>query len=153
MPVHPATAGTTAILVLAVVALAAAGRGDGPLPGPIPAELIRVVDGDTVDVRARIWLGQAVETRVRIAGVDAPELRGGCDAEKAVARRARERLETILASGPVALHEVRFGKFAGRVVARVVTASGVDPAPLLVAEGLARAYDGDARDPWCAARQ
>jgi len=151
MLVHPAAAGIAAILVLA--ALAAAGRGDAPLPGPIPAELIRVVDGDTVDVRARIWLGHAVETRVRIAGVDAPELRGGCEAEKAAARRARDRLTAILAGGPIALHEIRFGKFAGRVVARVVTKSGVDPAPLLVAEGLARPYDAGARESWCAARQ
>ena len=44
------------------------------LPGPIPATIERVVDGDTIDVRARIWLGQEIVVRVRLAGLDAPEL-------------------------------------------------------------------------------
>jgi hypothetical protein len=44
------------------------------LPGPIPAELVRVIDGDTIEVRARIWLDLDLTTRVRLAGIDAPEL-------------------------------------------------------------------------------
>ena len=28
------------------------------VPGPIPARIVRVIDGDTIVVRARIWLGQ-----------------------------------------------------------------------------------------------
>ena len=43
-------------------------------PGPVSAVVERVVDGDTLDVRADIWLGQSLNVRVRIAGVDAPEL-------------------------------------------------------------------------------
>ena len=31
------------------------------LAGPVPAEVVRVVDGDTLLVRAEIWLGQTVE--------------------------------------------------------------------------------------------
>jgi hypothetical protein len=36
--------------------LSATARADSDLPGPIPAALVRVIDGDTVEVRARIWL-------------------------------------------------------------------------------------------------
>ena len=60
------------------------------LSGPVPARLVRVVDGDTVVVRARIWLGQEVEIHVRLAGIDAPELRGKCARERALAVRARD---------------------------------------------------------------
>ncbi len=45
------------------------------LPGPVTATVQEVIDGDTVAVRARIWLGQAIENRVRLAGIDTPELR------------------------------------------------------------------------------
>ena len=46
------------------------------LPGPIAADVIKVIDGDTLPVRARIWLGQEVEINVRLADVDTPELCG-----------------------------------------------------------------------------
>ncbi|MFC5354802.1 thermonuclease family protein [Azospirillum himalayense] len=45
------------------------------LPGPIPAEVLEVLDGDTLLVRATIWLGQVVETHIRVDGLDAPEIR------------------------------------------------------------------------------
>lgn len=60
-----------------------------PLPGPIPAEVIKIVDGDTVKVRAHIWVDQTVEISVRLRGIDAPELyRPKCAAEKTLARTA-----------------------------------------------------------------
>ena len=123
---------------------------DGVLPGPIPADVVRVVDGDTVAVLARIWPGQTVETHVRLAGIDTPELRGsGCPAERALAEAARDRLEGLLGAGPVYLRDVALGTFAGRVVARIETPAGVDVAGPLVTDGLARVYDGGHRAAWC----
>ena len=58
------------------------------LPGPLPARVVSVIDGDTLEVRVHIWLGQNLDTRVRLAGIDAPELKGKCDREKDLARRA-----------------------------------------------------------------
>ncbi len=43
--------------------------------GPVAAHVSRVIDGDTFEASAAIWLGQAITVRVRIAGIDAPELR------------------------------------------------------------------------------
>ena len=60
------------------------------MPGPIPAEILDVLDGDTIAVRATIWLGQAVETHVRLSGIDAPELRAHCAEEKEKAEAARD---------------------------------------------------------------
>ncbi len=122
------------------------------LAGPVPAEVISVIDGDTIEVRALIWLGQVVSTRVRLAGIDAPELRGKCARERALAERARAYLLARLGGEDrawVRLRDIRYGKYAGRVLARVETAGGEDLGRGLMAAGLARPYAGRARAPWC----
>lgn len=126
------------------------------LAGPLPAEVVSVIDGDTLEVRVRIWLGQNLRTRVRLAGVDAPELRGQCDRETGLARRARDYLRARLGAdgtGTVRLRDVRNGKYAGRVLARVETLAGEDLGRGLIAAGLARPYTGRARASWCAAAE
>ena len=122
------------------------------LAGPIPARVLSVIDGDTVEVRARVWLGHEVRTRVRLAGIDAPELRGKCAHETRLAAQARDFLTARLLVGPetVLLREVRYGKFAGRVLARVETTNGGDLGRDLVDAGLAVPYDGRTRPVWCA---
>lgn len=136
-------------LVFAGLASAAAAEPRGALAGPVRAHLVRVIDGDTVEVLARIWPDHYVETRVRLAGIDAPELRGRCAEEIALAERAKARLAALLDGNRLQLADVRYGKYAGRVVARVLTADGRDVAAILVAERLARRYDGGRRAPWC----
>lgn len=133
-----------------MLALAPAQSGE-VLPGPIPAYVERVIDGDTIEVKARIWIGQDVRVQVRLDGVDTPELRGKCDEEKARARLARDHLTPIIGS-EVALTGIYEGKFAGRVVARVGHREMGDLAASLLAANLARAYDGGKRLPWCEAQ-
>lgn len=53
-----------------------------------------VVDGDTLRIGSR---------RVRLTGFDAPELDGACEAERALARVAREELAAWLNLGPFEL--------------------------------------------------
>ncbi len=138
-------------LVGALVLATPAGPAPETLPGPIPAQVVRVIDGDTLDVRARIWLGHEVSIRVRLAGIDAPELRGRCDGEKRLAERAKAHLRALVGAGSVTLSEVHYGKFAGRVMARVSNAAGEDLSQALVAAGLARDYAGGRRQSWCGA--
>ena len=153
--------GWARILVLAALAAPVAGGALGAadrLPGPLPAQVVSVLDGDTLEVRVHIWLGQDLSTRVRLAGIDAPELEGKCDRERDLARRARAyllaRLDPVDAGAGAAmvrLREVRYGKFAGRVLARVETWDGTDLGQGLLAAGLARPYDGRRRASWCEA--
>lgn len=138
-----------ACLALAVPDRAARAESRGAVAGPVRAHLVRVVDGDTVQVLARIWPDHYVETLVRLAGIDAPELRGRCAEEIALAERAKERLAALLAGNRLQLVDIRYGKYAGRVVARVLTEDGRDAAAILLAERLARRYDGGRRPPWC----
>ena len=120
------------------------------LAGPVPAEVLRVIDGDTIEVRAHIWLGQEVTTLVRLARIDAPELKGKCASERAAAQTAKARLEDKVGGTEVTLRDIRFEKYAGRVMSRVETEAGEDLAAALKREGLVRAYGGAKRQSWCA---
>jgi endonuclease YncB( thermonuclease family) len=136
-----------AFLALLVVPSVTGAREE--LAGPIPAEIVEVIDGDTVKLRAHIWLGQEVEISVRLAGIDTPELRGDCDAERHLALQARDYLATLLAGATVSLRDVAYDKYGGRVVAQVSDAAGHDLGTALVAAGYARLYDGGKRAAWC----
>ena len=52
--------------------------------GPVEARVLRIIDGDTIVVRARIWPGQHIKVSVRLAGLT----RRNC----AAAARQRETL-------------------------------------------------------------
>lgn len=65
-------------------AAAAAEQTEPDYPGPYSAEVLAVTDGDTLRVRVRLWPpGLLAEEPVRLAGLDAPELKGRCPAERA----------------------------------------------------------------------
>ena len=62
---------TAAALIVAVLAaLPSALSARERLPGPVQADVVQVHDGDTLQIRARIWLGQVINTKVRLAGVE-----------------------------------------------------------------------------------
>lgn len=142
--------GILAALLLVVVPVLPVSPADR-LSGPIAADVVTVTDGDTLAVRARIWLGQIIETRVRLRGIDAPEANGACPAEREQATAARRTVITLIRDRPVQLYDIQYGKFAGRVLARVETADGVDLAHELLRRQLVRRYGGGRRKPWCAA--
>ena len=124
------------------------------LAGPVPAQVTRVIDGDTLQVRARIWLGHEVATRVRLADIDAPESSAACPRARRLADEATAFVTAKLGLGDgetrqVWLKDIRYGKYAGRIVARVELVGGEDLGQALLAAGLAQPYDGRRRRPWC----
>lgn len=127
--------GLAGLALVALASLTWAARGGDEVPGPVPARVLRAVDGDTLDVEATIWLGQEVHILVRIRGIDAPELRAGCAAEARLAAAARDRLAQLTATGPVSLLSVRRDKYGGRVSARVIGPDGADLGAAMVAAG------------------
>ncbi|MFN0042004.1 MAG: thermonuclease family protein [Alphaproteobacteria bacterium] len=139
------------ILALAVAGFALAGpvhAGD-VVPGPVQARVVQIIDGDTLIVRAHIWLGQDVETSVRMSGIDAPELKGQCELERTRALASRDHLASRVAGGAVVLTQVRYEKYGGRVLAQVRLPDGTDLAHDMIATGHARSYDGGKRGMWC----
>src|SRR6185295_17349450 len=118
------------------------------LEGPVAAKVERVLDGDTIQVQAAIWLGQSITVRVRIDGIDAPEPEARCAHERQLAVRARDYLARRLDESPIRLTHVVYDKYGGRVRATVSDAKG-DVGAALLKEGLARPYFGGRRAPWC----
>ena len=137
------------IIFVGMILLAQGAWAKDVLPGPIRAEVLRVIDGDTLDVRAQIWLGQYIQTRVRISQIDTPELRGRCAEEIDRALQAKKALEDIVKSRKIWLKNIHYGKYAGRILAQLETDQGVDPVVSLIEKGLARPYDGKKRRSWC----
>lgn len=117
--------------------------GPGHRPGPVQIEAIEAaqvfaVDGDTLDFRGE---------RIRIMGVDTPEMRGRCADEIAGAKAAQVYVARLLSLGDVSIERHGTDKY-GRTLARVFS-RGQDIAGLIIAEGLGRAYFGGRRLPWC----
>ena len=106
------------------------------------AQLIRVVDGDTLDCRIDLGFSVFVKKRVRLMGIDTWESRTRDLEEKKKGLAAKSRLIGLLQAddGEFTLISYGVGKF-GRVLGEIeVTAGNV--CDILVAEGHAYAYFG-----------
>jgi micrococcal nuclease len=99
-----------------------------------------VVDGDT------FWVNRE---KVRIADIDAPEThQPRCPQERTLGNAATRRLHALLNAGPFRLASIdRDTDRYGRKL-RIIVRSGQSLGEKLVAEGLAREWDG-ARRSWC----
>ncbi|MGV8997690.1 MAG: thermonuclease family protein [Parvibaculaceae bacterium] len=119
------------------------------IAGPVAATLVNVVDGDTLTLTAHIWISQTIEMKVRLLGIDAPELKGECEAERVKARAAKAYLGELVRGRTLTMREVRNDKYGGRALAKVEAAGRGDVATAMLARGLARPYDGGKRLRWC----
>jgi len=135
-------------MVLPVAGSASALAGQ-TLAGPYTAKVERVIDGDTLAVRVPVWIGQELRILVRVRGIDAPERKSRCAAERLLAKRTSAYLAAMVSGGPVRLTRISGGKYFGRVLADVTTAEGNDVARRLLSRKLARPYRGKARAGWC----
>jgi micrococcal nuclease len=100
-----------------------------------------VIDGDTI---------RYAGAKIRIADIDAPETHDPrCASEAALGARATRRLLGLMNAGPFEV--VRAGSrdldTYGREL-RIIQRDGRSITDVMVAEGLARRWDG-ARHPWC----
>ncbi len=134
-----------AIIVIAPSAVA----GSRSFSGPVQARVLQVLDGDTFVADALVWPGHTVRVNIRIRGIDAPEMKARCVAERQAAERARDTLAELLRDGAVALSNISGAKYYGRVLADVSTGNGQSVAPIMLGEKLVRPYGGGRRAPWC----
>ena len=114
-----------------------------------PVHVVRVLDGDTFEARVNVWPGIDITTKVRLRGIDAPEIRARCDHEQARARAARDALAAMLVEGAVGISRVTPDKYGGRVVADASTRKTGDVSAALLRTGVVRSYGGGRRDSWC----
>jgi endonuclease YncB( thermonuclease family) len=115
-----------------------------------PVDVVRTIDGDTFEARVHLSPGLDPTTRVRLRGIDAPELKAACPQEFQMAQAAGEALRGLLGEGGVTIHNIGPDKYAGRVIADVATRRTDDISAALIASGHARSYRGGQRGSWCA---
>jgi endonuclease YncB( thermonuclease family) len=116
------------------------------------AVLTRVVDGDTVAFRAD-WLPQPLkpELSVRVYGVDTPEkgFRAKCPQEAQRGEMASAfTKQAISASKHRQVVLMDWDKYGGRVLGDVLL-DGQSLRMMLIQNGFAREYYGEAKTSWC----
>ena len=150
IPTRLPLCGLALVLSIAVSASRAIGAEAGErLAGPVAADVVEIVDGDSLKVSARIWPGQRVLVNIRLRGIDAPEMHAACPAERRMAMAAKETLRTLVGSGPVGLVNIGGGKYYGRMLADIRLADGSDLAARLLRAAPVRPYRGGHRAGWC----
>lgn len=119
--------------------------------GPIAARVLKTGDGDTVQTEAEIWPGTRVLIDIRIGGIDTPEKKGRakCPEEALRAEEATAEMRRLLEGQTVSLHNVKYEKYGGRLLADVVTPDGTNAANHMIAQQLAVPYSGGTKSPWC----
>jgi endonuclease YncB( thermonuclease family) len=99
-----------------------------------------VIDGDTI-----VWRGETV----RLRDIDAPELYGRCEGEKALAAKAALHLRMLLDTDDIVLQRdlQRPLDPDGRTLGDVL-ADGIDVGDIMIVDKLARPWRGR-RESWC----
>jgi len=110
--------------------------------------IIRIVDGDTVDVDIDLGFGIWLRNeRVRIAGIDTPESRTKDQIEKIFGLAAKKRLTEILGEKAIlrtqkpGKSDEKFGRILGDFVLGDTVVSKI-----MIEEGHAVAYFGDNKE-------
>ena len=138
-------------LVIVCIAMLISGHGKAAPEAVLPSQQVKyeVVDGDTFRILNRKTGNRTGWPDIRIYGIDTPEIRTRCASEKILGLRAKARLQSLLATGPVKLERVaRRYDARGRRLLRVYV-GGKDVVGVLVGEGLGRVYTGGLRASWC----
>jgi len=115
--------------------------------------VLRVVDGDTIEFEA-LWVPRPMRQRIllRVYGVDTPEKghRAQCPREAARGQAASEFTHRVLSNSRT-VHALitDWDKYGGRVLGDVVLDGNISLRALLIQNGFAREYFGEAKQSWC----
>ena len=111
------------------------------------ASLLKVVDGDTVDLRSDLGFKVFTEQRFRLAGINTPELHSKDAKEKTAAKAAMDYLTGLLGQLPLTVKtsldkQEKYGRF----LAQITNGAGTAVNEEMVKAGHAKPYDGGKRE-------
>lgn len=140
-----------ALLLAALAAATPAAAADRAVV-PYAATVVRVVDGDTVNVDIPAWAGTPfTPIAIRVAGIDTPESRkppGKCITEVRRGKLAHAFADTLLRPGAAIVIGYRGHDKYFRIDADVM----IGPqslADVMIARGYATPYGGGRKRNWC----
>jgi micrococcal nuclease len=112
-------------------------------------KVLKVVDGDTIDVDIDLGFDISFTSRVRLAGIDTPESRTTDKAEKVLGLEVKDRLKTLISSANTVVIRTekpdsseKYGRILGWLFLDGAEKS-VNEA--LIADGYAWGYMGDTK--------
>lgn len=116
-------------------------------------EVVRVIDGDTVVVKAK-WLIPELgdHISVRVLGVDTPEkgARAKCEKEATLSEAAAVYVKTIIRPGDIVTVTPKgFDKYGGRILGTIDVLNRGDLSKILIDNNYARPYYGKTKHSWC----
>ncbi len=116
------------------------------------AVITRVIDGDTVAFQAPFLPAPLKpELSIRVFGVDTPEkgFRAQCESENARGQAATAFTKQAIAQSTTRqIVLMDWDKYGGRVLGDVLL-NGQSLRQMLIANGFAREYYGEAKTSWC----
>lgn len=139
--------------LLAVLSVSAFAQKKQPEMKVYDFAVTRVVDGDTVEFAAP-FLPAPLKPKlaVRVFGVDTPEkgFRAKCESEAKRGADATAFTKKVITESKTArVAIIDWDKFGGRVLGDIILDNNVSLRGLLIQNGFAREYYGEAKQSWC----
>lgn len=106
------------------------------------ALVLRVIDGDTFEALVHLGFGVEQRFRVRLDGIDTPEIYGE---NKKEGLKAKRIVRNMIEGKVVNLYEAEQKDKFGRALANVELEDGRDLTNVLIEEGLGKEYHGEAK--------
>jgi len=123
------------------------------VPPITQGEVIKVYDGDTITIAAKLpYEGSPLyRFQIRLAGIDSPEIKGKTEEEKRAAIRSQQALESLILHKTVFLEKTSQEKY-GRILANVFVRIGgklFSANEWMLNNKFAVSYDGKTKKQFC----
>lgn len=105
------------------------------------ARVHEIIDGDTVDVSIDLGFHIQHIVRIRLYGIDAPEVKSKDISERQLANEATKKLTELIEGKVVTVKTHKSSDKYGRYLAEIIC-DGININKLLLTEGLAKEYYG-----------
>lgn len=109
--------------------------------------IVSVYDADTVTIILDLGFNVSIKEKIRLYGINCPELRTKNEKEKALAIEARDFVRELILGEEVEITVYKKGKY-GRYLAGIFLESGELLNELLIKKGYAREYFGVGKAKW-----
>ena len=107
------------------------------------ATVLKVVDGDTVDLRVSLGFHSYLDVRTRLARINTAEMKSSDDVERELAVKAKNRVIELTANPDCIIKSFKPYKTDkyGRWVVELLNSEGKNINKILLDEGLAKFYN------------